>query len=92
MLCLFVLKTEIMSEDVGDNCHANNPLNIDLHRDEIDDANNVYDPTPLGEIGAIRLSQGGGNKNFEVTSTTRYLIHSRGLYEGLDHEDSHEHI
>jgi len=77
---------------VGDSCHANNPLNIDLHRDDIDDANSVYDPAPLGEIGAIRLPQGGGNGNFEVTSTTLHLIHSRGLYGGLDHEDSHEHI
>ncbi|XP_015161869.1 eukaryotic translation initiation factor 5B-like [Solanum tuberosum] len=47
--------SEIMSEDVGDSCHTNNPLNIDLHRDDIDDANSVYDPAPLGEIGAILL-------------------------------------
>uniref|UniRef100_M1DML9 Integrase core domain containing protein n=1 Tax=Solanum tuberosum TaxID=4113 RepID=M1DML9_SOLTU len=37
-----------MSENVGDGCHTSDPVNIDLHRDDIDDVNSVYDPAPLG--------------------------------------------
>ncbi|XP_049358585.1 uncharacterized protein LOC125823227 [Solanum verrucosum] len=49
-----------MSEDVGDSCQTNKPSNTDLHQDDIDDENSVSDPTPLGEIGAIRWNHPRG--------------------------------
>ena len=48
----------------------------------------VYNTTQVGKMGAICMPQADGGATFEVTSTTLHLIHSRGLYGGLEHEDS----
>lgn len=68
-------------------CHAKNIVSYVLRSDVIDDENNLYDSILMG-MGVIYMPQGEGNVSFAVTSTTLHLIHSRGLYEWLNHEDS----
>jgi len=43
-------------------------------------------------MGAIFMPHTDENAMFEVTSATLQLMHSRGLFRGLEHEDPHEHI
>jgi len=62
------------------------------HQDGIDDINSVYNPTQVGEMGAIFIPQAEGKAIYEVTSTTLHLLQIRGLYRGLDHEDLYEHV
>lgn len=59
-----------MNSHIYDTCHANIPVIDNLHRDDIDDVNSVYDPIPLGDMGAIYIHQRYGDEFFEVTSTT----------------------
>jgi len=62
------------------------------HQDGIADINSVYNPSQPGEMGAICLPQTKWNAIFEVSSTTLYVLQTRGLYRGLDHEDQQEHV
>ncbi|XP_015165482.1 uncharacterized protein [Solanum tuberosum] len=81
-----------MSVNGENSFQIGHPMGYAFHRDDIDNINSVYNPAQVGEMGAICMPQADGSATFEVTSTTLYLIHSRGLYGGLEHEDSYEHI
>jgi len=77
----------------GDNsCQAGNSASGAFNLDDINDANNVYHPAGMGEIGETCIPQADGHVLFEVTSATLQLIHSRGLFGGLEHEDPHDHV
>ncbi|XP_015169042.1 uncharacterized protein [Solanum tuberosum] len=81
-----------MTANGENSCQAGHPAGGAFYRDDIDDVNSVYNLARVGEMGAICMPQVDGNGMFEVTSATLQLIHSRGLFGGLEHEDQQEHI
>ncbi|KAH0709378.1 hypothetical protein KY284_010805 [Solanum tuberosum] len=91
-LCLFGYWSGHMSANGENSCQVGHPAGGAFHRDDIDDVNSVNNPAHMGEMGAICMPQAVGNAMFKVTSAKLQLIHSRGLFGGLEHEDPQEHI
>ena len=81
-----------MSANGKNSCQAGHPAGGAFYRDDINDVNSVYNTSHVGEMGVICMAQADGNAMFEVTSTTLHLIHSRGLFGGLEHEDPNDHV
>ncbi|XP_049364123.1 uncharacterized protein LOC125828843 [Solanum verrucosum] len=70
-----------MSANEENSCQAGHPAGHPaggaFHRDDIDAVNSVYNPSHVGEMGAICMPQADGNAMFKVTNATLQLIHSR---------------
>jgi len=61
------------------------------HQDDISNLNDAI-KAQLDDVGAIRLPLVMGNVVFHVTKLMLQLLHMKGSFEGLAHEDSYEHI
>ena len=66
-----------MNSHIYDTCHANIPVIDNLHRDDIDDVNSVYDPIPLGNMGAIYIHQRYGDEFLKLQALHPYHIFKR---------------
>ena len=69
-----------MSANSDNGCKAIHPAGIDLHQDDIEDINNVYNSTHVGgrEKNCIALSN--EDATLEITSSNLHIIHSKVLY------------
>lgn len=61
------------------------------HQDDIGKLNDVNIPYLMGGIGATRLTLAKGNAVFHITRTMLRLFQLKGIFNGLAHEDPHEH-
>ena len=67
--------------------HQDNIINLNYVKEP-----NSNDPHNMGRIFVNQLAPAERNAVFHITSTMLQYLQQKGLFTGLIHEDTHEHI